>query len=137
MSKKPKILIIEDEVPVAMMMVFLLARAGCETEVATSGEKAVQLAENGNFDLITLDVDLPDANGFKLCGRLKEHPGLCNIPFVFVSGRSCLEDQQRGLDVGAADYITKPFETFEFAPRLLSHIKGKANRITSAKTATV
>jgi len=42
---------------------------------------------------------------------------------VFVSGRCCIEDQQHGLDVGAADYITKPFETFEFAPRLLSHVE--------------
>ena len=62
MTGKPKILIIEDDTPVAMMMVFLLARADCITEVATTGEKAMKLAETGNFDLITLDVDLPDAN---------------------------------------------------------------------------
>jgi putative two-component system response regulator len=81
------------------------------------------MAEAGHFDLITLDVDLPDGNGFKLCSRLKEHPRLRDTPIIFVSGRSSLEDQQHGLDIGAADYITKPFETFEFAPRLLSYIK--------------
>ena len=109
------------------MIVFLLTRAGCETEVATTGKKAIQMAEAGDFDLITLDVDLPDGNGFKLCSRLKEHPRLCDTPVVFVSARCLIEDQQHGLDVGAADYITKPFETLEFAPRILSHLTRKAS----------
>lgn len=120
---KARILVVEDEMPIALLMVHLLSRAGCEVQIATTAKKGMQLAEEGDFDLITLDVDLPDGNGFKLCSRLKEHPRLCDTPHVFVSGRSCLEDQQHGLDVGAADYITKPFETFEFAPRLLSYIK--------------
>ncbi len=123
MMGKAKILIIEDEIPLALLMVSLLSRAGCEAEVASTAKKGMLLAENGNFDLIALDVDLPDGNGFKICCRLKEHSRLCDTPVVFVSGRSCLEDQQHGLDVGAADYITKPFDGFEFVPRLLSHIK--------------
>ena len=121
-ASKVKILIVEDQMPVAMMMTFLLARAGCETEVATTGANAMQKAQDGNFDLITLDADLPGISGFEVCRRLKENP-FFQTPIVFVSGRCCIEDQQHGLDVGAADYITKPFETFEFAPRLLSHIK--------------
>lgn len=124
MPEKVKILIVEDNMPFAMLAVELL-RADCEVAVATTVKKAMQMAEEGNFDLITLDVDLSDGNGFNLCSRLKEHPRLCNTPVVFVSARCLIEDQQRGLDVGAADYITKPFETFEFAPRLLSHIKVK------------
>ena len=126
-NPKSRILIVEDDMPIAMMMVFLLAQADCETEMATTGKKAVQMAEEGNFDLITLAVDLPDGSGFNICRRLKENLHSCNTPIVFVSARSCLEDQQNGLDVGAADYITKPFDTFEFAPRLLLHIKTKGN----------
>jgi len=129
MNRRARILIVEDDTPFAMLMVELL-HSDCETEVATTGKMAMQMAEEGNFDLITLDVDLPDGNGFKLCSRLKEHPRLCDTPVVFVTGRSCLEDQQRGLDVGAADYITKPFETFEFAPRLLSHIIRRASDVS-------
>jgi DNA-binding response OmpR family regulator len=118
-----KVLIVEDDSHVAMVMVYLLAQANCETEVATTGKKAMQLAEIGNFDLITLDVDLPGMNGFELCHRLKQNPRLCNTPRVFVSGRPCEQDIQRGLELGAADYITKPFDALDFAPRLLSHIK--------------
>jgi DNA-binding response OmpR family regulator len=123
MNRVVKILIVEDDMPVAMMIAYLLTRAQCEVAFAHTAKKGMQLAEAGDFDLITLDVDLPDGNGFNLCGHLKAHPRLSGTPIVFVSARCCIEDQQHGLDVGAADYITKPFETFEFAPRLLSHIK--------------
>jgi putative two-component system response regulator len=121
MTDKPKILIVEDDTPLAMMIFFLLARAGCETEVATSGKKALQMAEAGNFDLITLDVDLPDMTGFEVCQLLKENP-FFQTPIVFVSGRPCGEDVQLGFELGAVDYITKPFGA-EFTPRLLSHVK--------------
>ena len=123
MTGKTKILVVEDDMPLALLMVSLLSRVECDVEVATTAKKGMLLAEEGNFDLITLDVDLPDGNGFKLCSRLKEHPRLYDTPVVFVSGRCCLEDQQHGLDVGAVDYITKPFGAMDFVPRLLSHIK--------------
>jgi DNA-binding response OmpR family regulator len=123
MAKKIKLLIVEDDMPVAMMMVFLLARAGCETEVATTGARAMQVVQEGDFDLITLDVDLPDASGFELCSRLKENPLLNDTPVVFVSGRPCEQDVQHGLEMGASDYIIKPFGALDFASRILSHIK--------------
>jgi DNA-binding response OmpR family regulator len=120
-TDKPKILIVEDEMPVAMMMTFLLARADCETEVAMTGKKALQKAQLEMFDLITLDVDLPDMSGFEVCRLLKENP-FSKTPIVFVSGRPLEQDIQRGLELGAVDYITKPFGV-EFASRLLSHIR--------------
>jgi DNA-binding response OmpR family regulator len=126
MRAKSKILVIENDLPFAMLVIELL-RDDCEVEVATTAKKGMQLAEAGNFDLITLDVDLPDGNGFKLCSRLKQNRHLCNTPIVFISGRSCLEDQQQGLDVGATDYITKPFYILEFVTRILSHIKVKTD----------
>lgn len=121
MNRKAKILIVEDEAPVAVTMSFLLTRAGCETEMASTRDEAIQMAQGSRFDLITLDVSMPNCSGFDLCAEIKQDPCLRHIPVVFVSGRSSLEDQQRGLDAGAADYITKPFGT-EFVPRLLSHI---------------
>jgi DNA-binding response OmpR family regulator len=121
-SAKFKILIVEDEAPVAITMSFLLTRAGCETQVASTGVEAMQMVQTSRFDLITLDVTMPGCNGFDLCAKIKQDSHLRHVPVVFVSGRCSLEDQQRGLDVGAADYITKPFGALEFASRLLSHI---------------
>ena len=120
MAAKPKILIVEDDTPVAMMMSYLLTRANCETEVATTGRKALQMAQDGHFDLVTLDIDLPDGNGFEICRRLKENP-FFQTPIIFVSGRPLEQDIQHGLKLGAVDYIAKPFGV-ELAPRLLSHV---------------
>lgn len=122
MAAKPKILIVEDDLPIAMLMTYLLAQAGIETEAAMTGRKALEIAANGRFSLITLDLDLPDIPGFELCRRLKENPFL-QTPIVFVSGRPTEENQQEGFEVGAVDFIAKPFSGEEFVRRLLFHIK--------------
>ncbi|MGH7943078.1 MAG: response regulator transcription factor [Limisphaerales bacterium] len=120
---KPKILAVEDEMSVAMLIRILLYQEGCETEIATSVSEALELAQEKDFDLITLDIGIPgDTDGITFCRQLKENPRLKDVPIVIVSGRGSLEDQQRGLDAGAADYITKPFDAGEFAARVLSHI---------------
>jgi DNA-binding response OmpR family regulator len=102
-------------------MVAALTQAGCDVEAACTGEKAMKIASQNRFDLITLDIELPDITGFEICSELKQRHISRNTPIVFVSGKCSLEDQQRGLDAGAVDYITKPFG-MELVPRLLSHI---------------
>ena len=111
----------------AMLMVDLLMLAGCEAEIAPTADRTMQLAGEGGFDLITLDVDLPDANGFEICSRLKKNPRLCAAPVVFVSGRPGEEDVRRGLELGAVDYITKPFDARNFGSRILSHVTRRAS----------
>jgi DNA-binding response OmpR family regulator len=123
MNQKTRILIVEDDTPLAMMMVSLLTRAGCDVQTAWNADKAMRLAQDEDFDLITLDIDLPRTNGFEICSRLKENLRSCDTPIVFVSGRPHEEDRQRAFELGAVDYIAKPFQTLEFAPRLLFHIK--------------
>jgi DNA-binding response OmpR family regulator len=110
-----------------MMIAHLLTRAKCDVVVAQTAEKGVQLAEKGNFTLITLDIHLPDSNGFEVCTRLKKNPRLRETPIVFVSG-PCGQDLQRSFDAGAADYIAKPFGALEFASRVLAHINPTKNR---------
>lgn len=122
MTDKVKILVVDDQVAVAMMMVFLLTRAGCEVESALTAEKALRLAQAGAFDLITLDIDLPGLNGFDLFQRLKKIPQVRDTPILFVSGNPTIENQQRGLDLGAVDFIEKPFDALNFASRLLAHV---------------
>ena len=134
LAHKARILVVEDQTAVAMMMVYLLTQAGCDAEVAMTGTRAMKMARAGDFDLITLDVDLPDANGFEICSRLKHDPRLCATPVVFVSGHLCENDQQRAVELGAADYITKPFDTLDFAPRLLSHLETRKSGLVEPPT---
>ena len=118
-----KILVVDDQMPVAMMMVFLLTRAGCDAKAVTSAEKALRLAATGSMDLITLDLEMPTLNGFDLFLRLKQIPHLSETPIVFVSGRATIENQQHALELGAADFIEKPFDTQDFISRILSLVE--------------
>jgi DNA-binding response OmpR family regulator len=122
MVSKVKILIVEDDAPVAMMMVEVLSQAGCEVFVAHTGKEGMRLAEERKFNLIALDIDLPDINGFEICSELKQRHFSRNTPIIFISGRPLDEDIRRGLEVGAVDYITKPFNASDFVSRILSHI---------------
>lgn len=123
MSDKVRILVVEDEMPIAMMMVHILHIKGCEVETASSGEKALSLAQSGNFDLITLDINLPGMNGFEICRRLKLLPQYRATPVVFVSGRMEPEYRQRAFQLGAADYILKPFNVDDFLTRICSLVE--------------
>ena len=126
MSPKIKILVVDDQMAVVTMMRFLLTRAGCETQGALDAEKALRLARTEVFDLITLDLEMPSLNGFDLFKRLKEIPHLAETPIVFVAGNASIENQQRGLDLGAADFIEKPFDTQDFLSRILSLVEETA-----------
>jgi DNA-binding response OmpR family regulator len=125
-SAKARILIVEDEISVATMMVFLLTRAGCETETALNAEQAMRLAQSHDFDLITLDVELPGTNGFEIYRRLREVPHVKDTPICFVSGRPTVENIQRALEMGAADFIEKPFEASNLLSRIRSLVEEAA-----------
>jgi len=120
---KPKILVVEDQPAVSETMIYLLKRVGCEAVGAKTGTEGMRLAQAGEFDLITLDIDLPDISGLEVCRRLKQDPHLCRIPIIFVSGRSYEGNRQGCFEVGAADYIVKPFDASVFVSRIFSHLK--------------
>lgn len=123
MKDKLKILVVEDEMPMAMMMVHILHRAGCEAEAAWSGEKALRLAEAGEYDLVTLDINLPGMDGFEICRRLKLLPRFQETPVVFVSGRTDEQHRRRAFELGAADFIEKPFNPQDFLSRILTLVE--------------
>lgn len=120
MKNKVKILVVDDEIAVASMMVFLLTREGFEVEAALNAEKALRLATSNEFDLITLDEGMPGINGFDLFQRLKNLPQLRETTVIFVSGNASIEIQQQALELGAADFIEKPFGASEFITRIHS-----------------
>lgn len=126
MTVKIKILIIEDDAQVAMMMMRVLSQAGCDVLVAHTGKEGMRLAEERKFNLIALDIDLPDINGFEICTELKQRHFSRNTPIIFISGRPLDEDIRHGLEIGAVDYITKPFGMLDFVQRILAHAKAKS-----------
>jgi putative two-component system response regulator len=122
-SEKARIFIVEDDTPAAMMMVHVLSRASCDALVANTGVRGIELAQENKFDLIVLNIDLPDISGFEICSELKQRHLSRHTPIVFISGQPCEKNRQHGLDLGAVDYITKPFDAGDFTSRILSHIK--------------
>ena len=127
MTGNGKILVIEDDPGVMMLMVSRLTQAGCDVEAAWDAQTGMQKAREEDFDLITLEVDLPEMSGFEVCRRLKENPRSFDTPVVFVSWRENLENQQRALELGAADFIEKPFDTQDFVSRILLHVGNSHN----------
>lgn len=120
MNEKTRILVIEDDPGVSMMMAYLLTWADCEVQTAWNAERGMKLAQTGEFDLITLDMNMP--GGFEICSSLKENP-FSQTSIVFVSTRFCEGDVQRGRDLGVVDFIKKPFVASDFVSRLLSHAR--------------
>ncbi len=129
MKAKTKILIVEDDIPLALLMVNVLTRAGCDVQAAGNAKKALCLALAENFDLITLDVHMPRTDGFYICKRLKLIPHLKSTPVIFVSGGASKEEQQRAIELGAVDFISKPFEVTDFIFRIISHVKQAGNAL--------
>ena len=126
MNRKVKILVVDDQIAVAAMIRFLLTRVGCETQGALDAKTALRLAQTQVFDLITLDVEMSGSSGFDLFMDLKQIPRLAETPIVFMAENASIENQQRGLDLGATDFIEKPFGTQDFLSRILSLVEETA-----------
>ena len=123
MKKKKKILIVENGIPTAMMMVSLLTQAGFDVEAAAKGQKGMEIAQEQKFDLILLETILPDMSGFTICADLKQRHISYRTPIVFLSDQRGDEYREQALELGAVDYITKPIESFDLVSRLLSHVR--------------
>jgi CheY-like chemotaxis protein len=111
-----KILVAEDERDIRELIGLTLRFSGYEVELAKNGEEAVQMASDVLPDLILMDVRMPRMTGYQACAALKKDPVTKDIPVVFLSAKGQDREIQEGLDVGATEYILKPF-----APDDLTH----------------
>lgn len=89
---------------------------------ATDGYTALEIVENHPPDLILLDIVMPGIDGYEVCKKLKENSSTASIPVIFLTGRKNLDDKNRGFELGAVDYITKPFEIIEIKARVKNHL---------------
>jgi len=90
--------------------------------VAMDGEGALEAVDDDTPDLILLDIMMPDIDGFEVCKRLKNNPDTAGIPIIFLSALAEDEDKQKGLDLGAVDFITKPFDPAEIQTKVKKHL---------------
>ncbi len=128
MSKR--ILIIEDEIEIAELERDYLEIDGFEVEIETDGSLGLQRGLEDKFDLIILDLMLPNVNGFEICKSLREET---DIPIIMVSARKDDIDKIRGLGLGADDYMTKPFSPSELVARVKAHLNRYERLIGSGK----
>lgn len=125
-----KILIIEDEKEIADLEKDYLEISGFQVDILNDGKDAIKCITENNYDLIILDLMLPNTSGLDICKSVREK---IDIPIVMVTAKVESIDKIRGLGIGADDYITKPFDPAELVARVEAHIK-QYQRLTNCKT---
>jgi two-component system, OmpR family, response regulator len=118
-----KVLIVEDEPDIARLVQQHLKDIGCEADIAGDGARATELFNQGGYQLVVLDLMLPDTDGLTLCRSFREQGGY--VPILMLTAKSTELDRVIGLEVGADDYLTKPFSI----PELMARIKALFRRV--------
>src|SRR3982751_5787337 len=101
-------------------------KADHKLSLATSGEAALRVAASTSPDLVLLDIVMPGIDGYEVCRRLREMPETADVPIIFLSSLEEVQNKTRGFEVGANDYVTKPFDMLEVRARVRSLLKAKA-----------
>lgn len=120
---KPIILLVDDNSNNLKVLSEAIQSCGWKALMATDGESAIEQTEYAHPDLILLDVMMPGIDGFQTCSRLKANPMTQNTPIIFMTALSDGINKVKGLEMGAVDYITKPFQQEEVIARLKLHLK--------------
>ena len=126
-TEKKDIILIVDDNPKNIQVLGGILRKEYNLGIATDGKQAIEMVEKIHPDLILLDVMMPEMDGYEACGKIKksEHS---KIPIIFLTARTETEDIVKGFDVGAQDYVTKPFNTAELLARVHTHVELKKAR---------
>jgi len=124
--KSAKILLVDDTTANLDLLRDILTPAGYSIYFATSGQKALSIAADVLPDLILLDVMMPEMDGFTTCRRLKEQDALRDVPVIFVTAKTDVEDLVKGFEAGGVDYVTKPVKYPEVHARVRTHLQIKA-----------
>ena len=134
-SRKPRVLVVDDEEPIRKIVTFQLEKAGYEVSTCGDGEEALRTVKEHEPDLILLDVMMPNLDGYEVCRRLKSNYQTSHIPVIMVTAKVELENRLQGFEDGANDYITKPFAITELLVRVKnvlqwSQLQRQANPLT-------
>lgn len=125
MARKPRILVVDDQPEIVDLLVSCLEGKGYDLVTAYDGETALTKARRGDIDLILLDVMMPGKDGFEVCRELKADEDTRNIAVIFVTARGEVEDVTSGFELGAVDYVSKPFDVPVIVARVNSAVRSK------------
>ena len=120
---RSKILIVDDEIDTLLPLKMSLEVENYLVLGASNGFEALELAKTNIPDLILLDIMMPGMDGYEVCARLKKDPVLRNIPVIMLTAKDAVREKVKGLDIGADDYVTKPFNLNELKARIKSVIR--------------
>ena len=150
--RKPKVMVVDDSPQILALLEDLLPYRGYEVLALPNGVLALEAALKSPPDLILLDVNMPEMDGFQFCEQIKQKNKLREIPVIFMSGLNSTKDKVRGLNLGGVDYITKPFQPEEMLARIETHlnlyslrnrleiqkqVEDKIREISEAQSATI
>jgi diguanylate cyclase (GGDEF)-like protein len=135
-NQKATVLVVDDT-PANLKLLYELLKDECSVRTASNGPKALAICQSEQRpDLVLLDVMMPDMDGYEVCRRLKEDPRSRDIPVIFITAKTDIEDEQKGLELGAVDYITKPFGPAVVKMRARNQIELKRAREQLTRLAT-
>ncbi len=131
---KQTIIVLEDDQDIANLIRHQLEQAGFAVQICPTGDKVLPLARQNLPVLFLLDIMVPGSSGFEVCRRVRESKDLAKIPVIFLTAKAGEEDKVKGLDLGADDYITKPFSTRELAARVRAVLRRFEQPVTTSIT---
>jgi DNA-binding response OmpR family regulator len=117
-KKKPRILVADDDAFIRRPLEWILSQEGFTAETAQDGDECMEALRRNPPDLLILDVMMPGLDGFEICRRMKDDPTLRRIPIMLLSARGREHDRERGMALGAAEYMTKPYSPTDLMQRI-------------------
>jgi DNA-binding response OmpR family regulator len=113
-----RVLVVDDEPNIVMSLRFLMEREGFQVEVASTGQAAVAALDREPADLVLLDIMMPELDGFEVCQRIRNHPAWRATKVVMLTAKGRDVERDKGLALGADDYVTKPFSTRDLVAKV-------------------
>jgi len=121
--RKNKILAVDDEPNILMSIKFILEMEGYEVHIARDGDEALEVAERVRPDLILLDINMPRKDGYEVCRILQERKDLSETKVIMLTAKGQTLEKKKGLEVGADDYVTKPFSAEDLLEKIRTMIE--------------
>jgi DNA-binding response OmpR family regulator len=131
-----RVLVVEDEANILLSLRFILERQGYQVRSAMTGREGLEQMQREPPDLVILDLMLPDVSGYTVCQQARRDPRLARTPILVLTARAQDAERRKGLELGATDYVTKPFRVAELLTRVAGLLGSRESRVTGHESGT-